>query len=162
MANECSICGDRRIETCMLVLNNGTNWVEFCACCADAVCLVSPEGERKTPREVWDAIPGATPCGFPVLERHEPPVRPEDDFDFDAFEEDCVSPWRSRIPAEIQDPEDALEDRETLAELPSRFERSTSFNVAWVRDGFIRAKGPKGRGWKKPRNRLQDKRQRAA
>lgn len=150
MANECNICGDRRIETCMMVL--GGTWCEFCALCADAVCLQNAEGERKTPREVWDSIEGATPCPFPARERFEPTFchfAQEDDFPMDEYDY-----MMDDEPFEALPPAD-LEDRETLMELPVR---SMSCRRAWERDGFISAKGSKGRGWKKPRNRLRDKR----
>lgn len=46
MANECSFCGARHIETNMLVLNNGAMWVEFCGYCADNEVLCNAENNE--------------------------------------------------------------------------------------------------------------------
>lgn len=67
MANECTFCGQRHIETNMLVLNGGNMWVEFCASCGDTNVLRNAEnGEVLLVRELW-ARCAADKAGAPFV-----------------------------------------------------------------------------------------------
>jgi hypothetical protein len=55
MANQCSFCERRHIETNMLVLNGGEIWIEFCSDCGNEQKLTNAEtGETVTVRELFD------------------------------------------------------------------------------------------------------------
>ena len=58
MANQCSFCEVRRIETNMMVLGSGdsTLWVEFCAACGERNVLTNEQGENWLVRELFDKI----------------------------------------------------------------------------------------------------------
>jgi hypothetical protein len=58
MANQCSFCEMRHIETNMMVLGTGAEalWVEFCSDCGDRHVLTNEKGENWLVREVWDSI----------------------------------------------------------------------------------------------------------
>jgi hypothetical protein len=56
MANQCSFCGIRHVETSMMVLNEGNMWVEFCSYCGENNVLHNElTNETLLVRELYDS-----------------------------------------------------------------------------------------------------------
>jgi translation initiation factor 2 beta subunit (eIF-2beta)/eIF-5 len=58
MANECCYCGERHIDTSMLIL--GENWIEFCEECGSKETVTNVETkETITIKQLFDRLSAA-------------------------------------------------------------------------------------------------------